>query len=664
MTREKRNPPIKHNLIDRTISYFSPVKGAHRLNARLYMNMASTYYTGASRIKRQTKEWGARKSAPDSALLERGILTDRGHDLHRNAPIARGAVQTNTTNVIGSGLMLQPRINRDVLNLTDEQAEELETKLKREFNLWADSLESDVRQTMPFNRSHDMAFSNFLIAGDVFNILRNFKPTTQPYSLACQLIEGARVSNPGNQPDTVGLVAGVKKNELGAPVSYFVSRFHPGMYRLKQEYKWDEVQRFGAETGLQKVIHLFKPERPGQTRGISWLAPIVELLHQLTEYTEAEITAAVIAGMFTVFIKTASGELADNTTDLGDETGATTSDKDYKIAPGLVMGLKDDESVETANPGRPNTAFEAFVEAIMRQIGVALNIPFEILIKHFTSSYSASRAALMEAWKFFTSERKWFARMYCQPVYEAWLFEAVSIGRISAPGFFNDPMVRSAYSATEWSGPPRGMIDELKEIKAADLRVAGGYTTLAEETAALTGGDWSAKHPQRKKEKELRVEDGLEEPIGVPAQAVAPSPGEGKPDNDNSTNALDVEDFRRKVDAYSIGVRAGTITPQPDDEEFFRDEANLPTLSKEVKQAWTDDGGVRRPITLQSGKAFSATQEALEDEDADKGKALNVAGGLKEPVAAAPSAAPSKKAVTKEDIREMIEEMIEEEKDA
>lgn len=520
--QEERKAAIAPNLPDRIVSYFNPVKGKDRLKARMIMNSASTFYTGASRTNRQSKAWHARKSAPDSALMESGILTDRGHDLYRNGPIARGAVNTNTTNVIGSGLMLQPRINRDVLKLEDDQAEELETKLKREFNLWADSLESDVRQTVPFNRSHDMAFSNFLIAGDVFNILRNFQSKSTPYTLACQLIEGARISNPGTKPDTVGMVAGVEKNELGAPIAYHVSRFHPGMFRLRQERKWDRVARFGTETGLQQVIHLFKPERPGQTRGISWLAPIVELLHQLTEYTEAEITAAVISSMFTVFITTASGELGDEVTDLGDETGATASDKDYKIGNGLVMGLKPDESVSTANPGRPNTAFDPFVQAIMRQIGVALNIPFEILIKHFTASYSASRAALMEAWKFFTSERKWFARMYCQPVYEAWLFEAVSIGRISAPGFFNDPIVRAAYSATEWSGPPRGMIDELKEIKAADLRVAGGYTTLAEETASLTGGDWSAKHPQRKKEKQLRVEDGLEEPVGVAVPAPAP----------------------------------------------------------------------------------------------------------------------------------------------
>jgi hypothetical protein len=50
--------------------------------------------------------------------------------------------------------------------------------------------------------------------------------------------------------------------------------------------------------------------------------------------------------------------------------------------------------IDTANPGRPNAQFDPFVTAIVRQIGVALELPYEILIKHFTSTYSAARAAI------------------------------------------------------------------------------------------------------------------------------------------------------------------------------------------------------------------------------------------------------------------------------
>lgn len=44
-------------------------------------------------------------------------------------------------------------------------------------------------------------------------------------------------------------------------------------------------------------------ERAGQRRGVPMLAPVLEALKQLGHYTDAEITAAVLSAMFTVFVK-------------------------------------------------------------------------------------------------------------------------------------------------------------------------------------------------------------------------------------------------------------------------------------------------------------------------------------------------------------------------
>ncbi|WP_162803227.1 phage portal protein [Salmonella enterica] len=73
--------------------------------------------------------------------------------------------------------------------------------------------------------------------------------------------------------------------------------------------------------------------------------------------------------------------------------------------------------------------------AICRQIGAALELPYELLVKHFTASYSASRAALLEARKMFRMRREWMVLSFCQPIYEEWLSEAVAKGRVIAPGF-------------------------------------------------------------------------------------------------------------------------------------------------------------------------------------------------------------------------------------
>lgn len=62
-----------------------------------------------------------------------------------------------------------------------------------------------------------------------------------------------------------------------------------------------------------------------------------------------------------------------------------------------------------------------------------------------------------------------------------------------------------------------------------------------------------------------------------------------------------VTDLKVLLDLYGVGVRAGTITPQMEDEAYFRKIADMPEMSEAVKKAWEEDGGFRRPITLATG---------------------------------------------------------------
>lgn len=279
------------------------------------------------------------------------------------------------------------------------------------------------------------------------------------------------------------LPGGVQRDSVGAPQFYYVSDTHPGNYRNSHGMKWTPLRAFGERTGRRNVLHLYRKLRVGQTRGIPDLASIIEPLKQLDRYTEAEIMAAVISGMFTVFVKTEDGSGLGPMNPTA-EVGGKPSDKDFKMGNGAILDLMPNESVETANPGRPNTAFDPFVLAILRQIGTALELPFEILIKHFTSSYSAARAAMLEAWKYYSTRRDWLATSLCQPVYEAWLNEAVARGRIVAPGFLNgDPSIKKAYLGARWIGPPRGQIDPTKENAADEVAEDRGWKTASENTA-------------------------------------------------------------------------------------------------------------------------------------------------------------------------------------
>lgn len=499
---------IKPNLVDRFIGYMHPVAAAKRLRARAAIEFLNRY-DGASKDRRSLSAWKTLGSDADSAILDDlPELRNRSRDLARNNPLASGALKKKLTWVVGSGLRHRSTIDRAVLNLSEDQADEWEARTEREWRLFWDTKEVDLARTLDGAAMTRQVYQQFLENGDVFILLPRRQRVNSPYELRLQIVEADRIENEDMASDSETLAGGVQKDADGAPVAYHILKQHPGaMAGLSRE--WIVYPAFGANTGLRNVIHFYNPTRPGQSRGVPDLAAVIEPLKQLNRYTDAEIMAAVISGYFTVFIETETGAGTFDYTNIGGETGRSCSDLDYKLGNGAIIELASGEKIHDSNPGRPNQAFDQFVLSVVRQIGVALQVPYEILINHFTSSFSAARAAINEMWKFVMAERTHLANHFLRLVYEVWMWEAVASGRIAAPGFFADPLIRNAYLGAKWTGPAKGQIQELAEVEAANKRVQYGLSTLQDETAQLTGGDWEQNHPQQVKEHNRRLNDGL-----------------------------------------------------------------------------------------------------------------------------------------------------------
>lgn len=483
-------------------------------------------YTGGSKGKRSLAGWSKQRGTTADAALIPALeeMRDNSRDLVRNAPLAAGALSTAVTNIVGTGLMLQSQVDRDVLGMSEEEAAAWQQGTEREFALWAENPDlCDITRTQDFYELQELALRGTLESGDIFYLTPYHKHSPRdPYGLKLQAVEGDRVRSKLGDSVTERVVAGVEMDERGAPVAYHIAREAPGrLWRLATEV--DRIAAFGPKSGRRQVLHLFRRKRPGQTRGEPWFAPVIEPLKQLDRYTEAEISAAVVSSFFAVFVKSPSGagltpfDSATTGVTPGSTTDGATSGWNGSLSSGLVVDLAEGESIETANPVRPNTAFDPFVQAVLRQIGAGLELPFEVLIKHFDSSYSAARAAILEAWRFYRGRRVWLAAKFCQPVYELFLEEAISAGRISAPGFFDDLRYRAAYSNALWHGDGPGSIDPTKEIEAAKARIDLGVSTLKKETAEYDGSDWAKNHEQRVKERAARVAGDLEPPLQPPA---------------------------------------------------------------------------------------------------------------------------------------------------
>lgn len=527
-------PRVSMTRLDRAIAAVAPGWAAKRVQARgRLLFYTGGGYVGARTDRRSMKDWDVRDGSGNAvAIGDLQALRARSHDLYRNAPLARGAVQTNVTNVVGVGLVPHPRLDRTILGLDEVTAASLEREIAWLWSTWADSTSCDLNRKLTFPEQQEMVLRSRLLDGDVFALRRHVPETPgrrSPVSLAVQLIEGGRVGNPPGEPDRTDFAAGIELDENGVAVAYHVYDEHPAD-GIGAELTPRRVPAYGA-SGERLMLHVAKWERLGDMRAAPYLAAVIEPLKELAHYTESELRAAVVSSLFTVFITTPDGGYNEGVDDAGkvvvdppaDPTAASPSDT--RLGSGAVVYLAPGDKPEFADPTRPSDKFDPFVLAILRQIGVALEIPLELLIKHYTSSYSAARAAMLDAWNSFRARRAELVRQFCQPVYEWFLTELVLLGRLELPGFFDDVLERAAWCNAEWRGPTQPQIDPLKEVEAARQRNDAGYSTIEQETAQLTGGDWETNHTQQVKEREARVRGGL----AASTSDHRPSPVPGEP---------------------------------------------------------------------------------------------------------------------------------------
>lgn len=461
---------------------------------------------GASWRKRNLKGFKAHSgSAQEDIDFSNLTMRQRARMLYMAAPLATSAIKTNRTNVIGSGLILSAKIDREMLGMTAEQADAWQRATEKEFALWAENRQAcDATGLNDFYELQQLALMAWLQSGDVFCLFKGgAKTAANPYDLCLHIIEADRVATPteykavgitlteGRNPETKNDIHdGVEVDETGRVVAYHIRSNYPFEITLKQT-DWTRIEAIGKETGMPNILHIIETERPDQYRGVSYLAQVIEPLLQLRRYTETEITAAMIESSFAGFVKTEArtDEMPMNETGEPEPYEPSNPDE-FNFGPGEFNVLKPGEDITFTDPKRPANGFPAFTRAIAEQVGAALEIPADLLLKAFNASYSASRGALLEAWKAFRMRRMWFAKDFCKPVYEAWLAEAVAIGRIKAPGFFIDPKIRRAYSGSEWTGPSQGQLDPVKEITAEVLAVQHGFSTHEQSTARLNGGNW------------------------------------------------------------------------------------------------------------------------------------------------------------------------------
>lgn len=508
---------------------------------------------GASLDRRALRAFLPNSGPPNEDINpNNATLRQRSRMLYMAAPIATGAINTVRTKAVGTGLSLKCAINRKVLGISPEAAKEWQRKTEAEFRMWASRKQNcDALAMNNFDALQQVALLSWLMSGDVFAVLPREKPTPlNPYGLRIQLVEADRISNPQDlgvigaafTPSGVKvpegkpgagntIYDGVEVDAKGRVVAYYVASGYTNQTIFHDPIKWTRVLAYGERTGLPNILHVMDCERPDQYRGVPYLAKVIEPILQTRRYTESELWGAIVQSFFTAWIetKTDPSGMPFNETGSGDVAGIpganpessnlSKSENEYEMGPGTVIHLAPDETVHFGNPNIPTAGFEKFTDTMAKHVGTALEIPKDVMLKEFNASYSASRGALLEAWEAIKMYRHWFVDDFCQPVYEVWLTEAVALGRIQAPGFFTDPMIRTAWCGAHWIGPVQGQLDPLKEAKAAILLADKGIKTYQQLTREMGGGDWEENVEQLKHENEMLEDAGANKVVELPKES-------------------------------------------------------------------------------------------------------------------------------------------------
>jgi hypothetical protein len=107
------------------------------------------------------------------------------------------------------------------------------------------------------------------------------------------------------------LSGGIENDADGAPAVYHIRNAHPGdwgiRHRVADTYTWTPVSRYtashpGGPALRPQVLHLFRRDRPGQTRGVSRLVAALGRFKQMARFAQAELANAVINALFAATI--------------------------------------------------------------------------------------------------------------------------------------------------------------------------------------------------------------------------------------------------------------------------------------------------------------------------------------------------------------------------
>lgn len=392
-------------------------------------------YDGAARTRR-TEGWRAIQADASGVWSKDGArLRDVSRDLIRNDAYAARAATTVVNAVVGSGI---------IPSADGTGSERVEAVLKAFCDTTA--IDADGRHNL--YGIQRLAMQTVFEAGEVIirrRQRRAFDGLPLPFQLQILEPEYLDTSKDGQGTNGNLLVQGVEFDAMGRRVAYWLYDQHPASIygRLPQSSRID----------ARSVVHLFRSDRPGQVRGLPWLAPVIRELQDLRDYKDAQLVRQKVAACFAAFIYDNGLE-----NDVSDDDLEST-ELSETLMPGVMEHLPPGKDVKFTDP--PDVGgFNDFVMGVLRGSAAGVGLTYEAMSGDLSNvNFSSARMGRLEMDR---NVAVWqdlmFISQFCDRL-AFWILEAVG----------------EASLIIKWTAPRKTLVDPAREIPALVAEVAAGF---------------------------------------------------------------------------------------------------------------------------------------------------------------------------------------------
>lgn len=433
------------------------------------------------------------------------VVRARSREAARNDGLIRRFLGLLVTNVIGADairLQAQPRDD-------DGQVDKLAAdSIERAWREWSRAENCDLTGEMDFASLQRAALRQIARDGELL-VEETIGPEAGSWGYALRLIDPERLDREltTDLPDGAKIIMGVELDRRDRRVAYHVIERGTGaISSLVGGYLNGAHGR--RRIPADRMLHLFLREDADQHRGMPWTVAALPSLQQLGAFEEATIVRARAATNKVAFVETTEGS------DLGslqrDSDGSLTE----TLEPGTVEYLEPGWKLSSFDPSYPGGDFEPFIKAVTRRIASALETSYNSLASDLEGvSFSSIRQAVIDDRDLWAVLQGWFALLFCDRIYSAWLLSAITAGKLVIPGYSLSALLadRERYRQVRWQGRGWDWVDPLKDIVATKEAIALGLTTVSEQIRAR-GRDPEEVWAERAAELKVMAELGVVPP--------------------------------------------------------------------------------------------------------------------------------------------------------